>query len=76
MIVKAMISMARDLGLDVLAEGIETQRQRDFLIEEGCRSGQGYLFSMPLNLEDFAWMLGQRTSLPLSGPARNEQHGG
>lgn len=76
MIVKAMISMARDLGLDVLAEGIETQRQRDFLIEEGCRSGQGYLFSMPLNLEDFAWMLGKRTSLPLSSPARNEQHGG
>jgi diguanylate cyclase (GGDEF)-like protein/PAS domain S-box-containing protein len=75
-IVKAMITMARDLGLDVLAEGIETQRQRDFLIEEGCRNGQGYLFSPPLNPEDFAWMLGQRVSLPLSSPARNEHDGG
>jgi diguanylate cyclase (GGDEF)-like protein/PAS domain S-box-containing protein len=72
MIIKAMINMAHSLGLDVLAEGIETSRQRDFLIEEGCRSGQGYHFSLPLKPEDFAWMLGQSVSLPLSAMARSE----
>ena len=76
LIVKAMIGMARSLGLDVIAEGIETRRQRDFLIEEGCRSGQGYFFSLPLNTEDFAWVLDQRMSLPLSVPARTELNGG
>ncbi len=72
MIIKAMISMARDLGLDVLAEGIETRRQRDFLIAEGCKSGQGYHFSLPLKPDDFVWMLQQRVSLPLSGAAGHE----
>jgi diguanylate cyclase (GGDEF)-like protein/PAS domain S-box-containing protein len=76
LIVRAMITMAKSLGLDVLAEGIETQRQRDFLIEEGCLSGQGYFFSLPLNQEDFAWMLEQRVSLPLSGTASTPRDGG
>jgi EAL domain-containing protein (putative c-di-GMP-specific phosphodiesterase class I) len=76
MIIKSMIGMAQTLGLDVLAEGIETRRQRDFLIEEGCRSGQGYLFSLPLKPEDFAWMLERGVSLPLSGTARNGIVGG
>lgn len=76
MIIRAMISMAHSLGLDVLAEGIETKRQRDFLIEEGCRSGQGYFFSLPLKAEDFAWMLERRVSLPSSGEVPDEHHGG
>ena len=64
------------LGLDVLAEGVETRLQRDFLIEQGCKSGQGYLFSAPLNAEDFVWMLKQRVSLPLNGADRIEHDGG
>jgi diguanylate cyclase (GGDEF)-like protein len=72
LIVKAMIAMAQSLRLDVLAEGIETRRQRDFLIGEGCRCGQGYLFSLPLNAEDFAWVLQQRVSLPLTGASDND----
>jgi len=67
-----MIAMAQSLRLDVLAEGIETRRQRDFLIGEGCRCGQGYLFSLPLNAEDFAWVLQQRVSLPLTGASDND----
>lgn len=67
MIVRALISMAHSLGLAVIAEGIETKRQRDFLINEGCRSGQGYFFSLPLKPEDFERMLEQRVSLPLGG---------
>ena len=66
LIVKAMIGMAHSLGLGVIAEGIETRWQRDFLIGEGCGSGQGYFFSLPLIPEDFARTLDQRVSLPAS----------
>ncbi|MCA1711282.1 MAG: EAL domain-containing protein [Actinobacteria bacterium] len=37
--------MADELGLEVVAEGIETEEQRDLLLRLGCRTGQGYLFS-------------------------------
>jgi diguanylate cyclase (GGDEF)-like protein/PAS domain S-box-containing protein len=76
LIVTAIISMANSLGFDVLAEGVETRLQRDFLIEQGCKSGQGYLFSAPLNAEDFVWMLKQCVWLPLNGADRIERDGG
>jgi diguanylate cyclase (GGDEF)-like protein len=76
LIVKSMIGMAHSLGLGVIAEGIETKRQRDFLIEEGCASGQGYFFSRPLKAEDFAWVLKQSVSLPLTGTATIERRVG
>lgn len=47
-ITRTIISLANNLSLDVLAEGVETQEQLDFLKAEGCRSVQGYLFSRPL----------------------------
>ena len=40
--------MASDLGVEVVAEGVETVAQRDFLHQRGCRLMQGYLFSRPL----------------------------
>jgi diguanylate cyclase (GGDEF)-like protein/PAS domain S-box-containing protein len=46
-LVSAMIQMADGLGLQPLAEGIETEDQRTFLLEQGCPLGQGYLFSKP-----------------------------
>lgn len=46
-VVKAMISMAAEAGMLVIAEGIETQTQCDRLIRLGCRLGQGYLFALP-----------------------------
>ncbi|QDF97085.1 hypothetical protein CJ010_11380 [Azoarcus sp. DD4] len=52
-IVSAIISMARSLGLDVLAEGVETEAQREFLLARGCHAYQGYLFGGPLPLADF-----------------------
>lgn len=68
-IVQAIATLARSLGLDLVAEGIETVEQRDFLREHGCRVGQGYLFSLPLEAEDFGWMLASHATLPfLSAP--------
>ncbi|MEH6472429.1 MAG: EAL domain-containing protein [Halopseudomonas sp.] len=52
-IVKAIILMARGLGLNVIAEGIETQEQLDFLLEHHCPMGQGFLFSPPLPADKF-----------------------
>jgi diguanylate cyclase (GGDEF)-like protein/PAS domain S-box-containing protein len=52
-IVKAIISMARSLGLGTVAEGVETEAQRQFLAECGCLEGQGYLFSKPIPAETF-----------------------
>jgi diguanylate cyclase (GGDEF)-like protein/PAS domain S-box-containing protein len=50
---RAIIRMAHELGIQVIAEGIETARQRDLLIETDCDFAQGYLFAKPLLQEDF-----------------------
>jgi len=50
-IVAAIITMSRSLGLDVVAEGVETREQVDYLRSHGCSAAQGYLFSRPLTAE-------------------------
>ncbi len=50
---EAIVVMAHKLGIKVIAEGIETQVQRDLLKQIGCDYGQGYLFSKPLPAEEF-----------------------
>ena len=52
-IVRAIISMAEDLGVDVVAEGVETKEQLDFLTRHGCQYVQGYYFSKPLDVVQF-----------------------
>ena len=64
-IVRAIVAVAKSLGLSVIAEGIETPAQRDLLGNEGCYVGQGYLFSLPLTSEDFCWLLTSNAKLPL-----------
>ena len=56
-IVRAIISLGVNLGLNVIAEGVETSAQRAFLIEHNCLAFQGYLFSKPLPLEGFLALL-------------------
>jgi EAL domain-containing protein (putative c-di-GMP-specific phosphodiesterase class I) len=46
-----IIGLCRNLGLEVIAEGVETPEQRDFLARQGCQRYQGYLFCRPLPLE-------------------------
>jgi EAL domain-containing protein (putative c-di-GMP-specific phosphodiesterase class I) len=52
-IVKAVIEMARSLGITVTAEGIETQAQQTWMQHLGCDSAQGYLFARPMGSDDF-----------------------
>ena len=52
-IAKTIVTLAQSLGLGVIAEGVETESQRDFLAKAGCKAYQGYLFSRPLPLHAF-----------------------
>jgi len=52
-IAATIIAMARNLHLKVIAEGVETQEQLDFLIRQGCYACQGYLFGRPMSVEEF-----------------------
>ena len=56
-ICEAIISMAHKLGVKVVAEGVETEEQRDLLLKAGCDFGQGYLFAKPVPVEEFEALL-------------------
>lgn len=56
-IVRAILAMSESLGLNVIAEGVETEAQRDFLYAHGCRAYQGYLFGRPMPIADWETIL-------------------
>ena len=51
-IVKSILALGNSLGLNVIAEGIESEEQLNFLIKHSCNEGQGHLFSLPLTAEE------------------------
>lgn len=60
-LVDAILALSESLGLEVVAEGVETVEQFDYLKEHGCGRIQGFLFSKPLNVSDFEdFILGWR----------------
>ena len=50
-VVRAAIRLAHELGIEIIAEGVETEGQEQFLLSAGCELGQGYYFSEPVNAE-------------------------
>ena len=56
-IAEAIIAMGRTLNLTVVAEGVETREQQDFLREHACDQMQGFFFSKPVAAADFAELL-------------------
>ncbi len=75
-IAQTVVALGRTLGLQVIAEGVETDEQRSFLCEMGCEAFQGYLFSRPVPPAEFeaqlhgAWRpLVPPASTPMAGPA-------
>ena len=52
-IIKAILSMAQNLHIKTVAEGVETEEQKEFLSREGCHMMQGYYFARPLSVEAF-----------------------
>ena len=64
-IVRTVITLAKHLRLPTIAEGIETEEQRQALMAAGCEEGQGYLFSRPLSDADFALWLARAPAATL-----------
>ncbi len=67
-IARMVIALAESMGLEVLAEGVETVAQKDFLASQGCYAYQGYLFSRPqpvVEFERFAALLSTAAIIPL-----------
>jgi len=56
-IAQSIISLSKAMGFSVIAEGVETEEQRQFLARLGCHSFQGFLFSRPLPMEEFQMLL-------------------
>jgi diguanylate cyclase (GGDEF)-like protein/PAS domain S-box-containing protein len=61
-IVSAIIAMGRNMGMVVMAEGVETVAQRDFLASHGCELAQGYFYARPLTIEQAAGWLAESSS--------------
>jgi EAL domain-containing protein (putative c-di-GMP-specific phosphodiesterase class I) len=64
-IARTIVALGRSMGLAVIAEGVETLAQRDFLAGQGCRAYQGFLYGRPVPMEEFQ----ERLDFPRSSPS-------
>ena len=64
-VIRAILSLAHSLGMKVVAEGVETIAQREFLLSIGCNEMQGFFFSKPAPPQDIEQLL--RADQPLGG---------
>ena len=63
-IVKSLVALSQDMGLDCIIEGVETAEEMNALLSLGCRTVQGYLFSRPMTFDDtLVWL--QKAPIPL-----------
>jgi EAL domain-containing protein (putative c-di-GMP-specific phosphodiesterase class I) len=58
--VRTIISIANNFGLNIIAEGVETDAQLAYLMQYGCNSFQGYLFGKPVPLQEFEHLCRQK----------------
>ena len=68
-ITQAILAIAHSFNLAVVAEGIENRAQLDFLTQQGCEAGQGYLFGRPMSAAALTELLREQSELPLKLPA-------
>jgi diguanylate cyclase (GGDEF)-like protein len=69
-VVRAAIRLAHELGIEIIAEGVETEGQEKFLLSAGCEHAQGYYFSRPVNAERATALLRCGTITPVRKPLR------
>jgi EAL domain-containing protein (putative c-di-GMP-specific phosphodiesterase class I) len=67
-VVRTAIRLAQELGLDFVAEGIETKAQADFLLAAGCHSGQGFYCGCPAGTEEITRVLKEQRARKPGGP--------
>jgi EAL domain-containing protein (putative c-di-GMP-specific phosphodiesterase class I) len=67
-ICRAIIALGQSLGLSVMAEGVESEAQWQFLLAEGCNSAQGYHFARPMPADEFERWLRRPRAVRVSLP--------
>ena len=66
-ILESVVNMARQMRMPIVVEGVETQKQENFLLKMGCRYMQGYYYYKPMPIEDFERLIADEKNLDLNG---------
>lgn len=66
-ILESVVNMSRQMGLPIIVEGVETQKQEEFLVGMGCRYTQGYYYYKPLTIPEFEKLLSNERKLDING---------